>query len=98
MKTREYNPSPLEVTFINIIHDLQDEIQERLQGVTVVEATKKDHLDNPQLVFTLMDQDGDEHELVMEFIQRPDVSLGSLNGSPAQQGVPMNLSFNLHPR
>ena len=72
MKTSTYNPSPLEVDFANSLYILQKEIEKHLQGheVTKVETYLK--RDNPMVRFTLVDKDGDPHEIVVRIIQIPD--------------------------
>lgn len=94
MKTKEYNPSPLEVALANIVNDLSDEIQSRLTDCNITSIIKRDQLDNPQLIYTVEDADGDEHELVLEFIQRPDVSLGAVKRT-ASAAVPENMKFSV---
>lgn len=71
MKTKVYNPSALEVEFAGIIHELEEQIQSKLtNGQKIISVTKKDNLDNPDLFIKVEDEDGDQHELVVRFIQR----------------------------
>jgi hypothetical protein len=72
MKTSTYNPSPLEVDFANSLYLLQHEIEKHLQGnqVTKVETFLK--RDNPMVRFSMLDKDGDPHEIVVRIIQIPD--------------------------
>ena len=72
MKTSTYNPSPIEVDFANSLYILQKEIEKHLQGnqVTNVETFLK--RDNPMVRFSLVDKDGDPHEVVVRIIQIPD--------------------------
>lgn len=72
MKTSTYNPSPLEVDFANALYILQKDIEKHVQGnqVTKVETFLK--RDNPMVRFTLVDKDGDPHEIVVRIIQIPD--------------------------
>jgi len=72
MKTTHYNPSPLEVEFARIITELKDVIQERSSQYQITNVKNNSQLDNPQLVFTIVDGDGDQHELLLHFIQRAD--------------------------
>jgi hypothetical protein len=72
MKTTHYNPSTIEVEFAKIISDLKDTIQEKAPQYQILEVANNSRLDNPHLVFTLVDGDGDRHELLMQFIQRAD--------------------------
>lgn len=72
MKTLFYNPSTLEVEFTNVIANLKEEIQQQLSGYTITKVDNNVQLDNPRVVFTLQDSDGDRHELMIQFIQRID--------------------------
>jgi hypothetical protein len=72
MKTTNYNPSTIEVEFARIISDLKDTIQEKAPQYQIIQVKNNSRLDNPHLVFTLVDGDGDRHELLMQFIQRAD--------------------------
>lgn len=72
MKTSSYNPSPLEVDFANALQAVQKEIEKRLPDnqITLVETHLK--RDNPMVKFSLLDKDGDPHEIVVRIIQIPD--------------------------
>lgn len=72
MKTVHYNPSLIEVEFAKIIADLRDEIQKKSAFNTIVDMKINLTLDNPTLVLSLVDNDGDKHELIIRFIQRLD--------------------------
>jgi len=72
MKTLFYNPSTIEVEFANVIANLKEEIQKQLSDHTIVKVDNNTKLDNPRLIFTLQDPDGDRHELMIQFIQRID--------------------------
>lgn len=72
MKTSTYNPSPLEVDFANALYILQDQIQKHLQDNEVVKVESNIHRDNPMVKFSLLDKDGDPHEIVVRIIQIPD--------------------------
>ena len=72
MKTTTYNPSPLEVDFANVIHQLQDKIEANLADNDIIKVDNNIHDDNPTLKFHLLDKDGDPHELVVKIIQVPD--------------------------
>ena len=72
MKTIHYNPSLLEIEFAKIIADLREEIQKKSAVNTIVDITNNSTKDNPNLVLKLEDKDGDKHELIIQFIQRPD--------------------------
>lgn len=54
-----------------IINDLKEEIQAKLSDGAQIQSIKKmDTQDNPDLIFSIADKDGDLHELVVRFIQR----------------------------
>jgi hypothetical protein len=72
MKTTTYNPSSLEVDFANALFILQDQIQKHLQGNEVVKVESNIRKDNPMVKFSLLDKDGDPHEIVVRIIQIPD--------------------------
>jgi hypothetical protein len=72
MKTSSYNPSPLEVDFANALQILRNDIEKHLQNNHITHV--EDHLrkDNPMVKFSLVDKDGDPHEIVIRIIQIPD--------------------------
>jgi hypothetical protein len=72
MKTIHYNPSLIEIEFAKIIADLREEIQKKSAINTIEEIENNSNKDNPNLVFKLVDRDGDKHELIIQFIQRID--------------------------
>ncbi|MBX2966167.1 MAG: hypothetical protein KF845_08485 [Cyclobacteriaceae bacterium] len=72
MKTSTYNPSPIEVDFANALFILQEEIQKHLQDNQVVNVETQLNRDNPSVKFSLLDKDGDPHEVVIRIIQIPD--------------------------
>ena len=72
MKTTTYNPSPLEVDFANALHILQEQIQKHLQGNKIVNVESNLNRDNPMVKFSMVDTDGDPHEVVIRIIQIPD--------------------------
>jgi hypothetical protein len=72
MKTIHYNPSLIEVEFAKIIADLREEIQQRSAEHTITDLKVHTTQDNPTVVLTLKDHDGDKHELILRFIQRVD--------------------------
>ncbi len=72
MKTVHYNPSLIEIEFAKIFADLQDEIQKKSAFNTIVDIELNNLKDNPSLIIKLEDKDGDKHELIVQFIQRPD--------------------------
>ena len=72
MKTESYNPSPLEVDFANAMFILQKQFEVHLQDNQVVNVETQINRDNPQVKFSLLDKDGDPHEVVIRIIQIPD--------------------------
>jgi hypothetical protein len=72
MITQDYNPSPLEVRFVEILCELKDEINTKLESFDVYKIENNTNLDNPTIDFFLKDQDGDEHDIVLKVIQKPD--------------------------
>lgn len=72
MKTLFYNPSAIEVEFANILAGLKEEIQKQLSEYTIKKVDNNIKHDNPRLIFTLEDKDGDQHELMVQLIQRMD--------------------------
>ena len=73
MITQDYNPSPIEVKFVEILSDLKEEISRRLDNFEVFKIEENKQLDNPTIDFFLKDTDGDVHEIVLKVIQKPDV-------------------------
>lgn len=72
MITTKYNPSPLEIELAQVIMKLKDNITEELNFNSIEDIIFHNERDNPDLVFKLKDEDGDQHEIVVKFIQRAD--------------------------
>jgi hypothetical protein len=72
MKTSTYNPSPLEIDFANALIILQEQIQKHLHDNQVINVESDINQDNPTVKFSLLDKDGDPHEIVVRIIQIPD--------------------------
>lgn len=72
MKTSTYNPSPLEVDFANALFILQEQIQKHLHDNKVINVETNLNQDNPTVKFSLLDKDGDPHEIIVRIIQIPD--------------------------
>jgi hypothetical protein len=72
MKTLDYNPSLLEVEFAKVISEMTSQIQQKMSDVSIVKVEENLKLDNPRLKFTLKDQDGDVHNVVVHVIQSMD--------------------------
>ncbi|HEX6889216.1 MAG TPA: hypothetical protein VF141_00935 [Chryseolinea sp.] len=72
MKTSAYNPSPLEVDFANALYVLQKELEKNLHDNQIIHVESQIRRDNPMVRFSLLDKDGDPHEVVIRIIQIPD--------------------------
>lgn len=72
MITKDYNPSPIEVRFVEVLCELKNEINKKLSNYDVYKIENNTSLDNPTIEFSLKDKDGDEHEIVLKVIQKPD--------------------------
>jgi hypothetical protein len=72
MKTSAYNPSPLEVDFANALLVLQKELEKNLHDNQIIHVESQIRRDNPMVRFSLLDKDGDPHEVVIRIIQIPD--------------------------
>lgn len=72
MKTQNYNPSAFEVNVASAIMACKDDIQQKLNGLKILHAAEDLNRDNPLITFQLEDEDGDQHEVVLKIIQRPD--------------------------
>jgi len=72
MITQDYNPSPIEVKFVEVLSDLKAEISSKLENFEVYKIENDTTLDNPTMEFFLRDKDGDQHEIVLKVIQKPD--------------------------
>ncbi len=72
MKTTTYNPSSLELDFANALYLLQKDIEKHLQDIQIIDVETQLNKDNPSVKFSLLDKDGDPHEMVIRVIQIPD--------------------------
>jgi hypothetical protein len=72
MKTASYNPSSLEVHFANALYVLQKELEQHLDSNQIIHVESHTKRDNPMVKFSLLDKDGDPHEIVIRIIQVPD--------------------------
>ena len=72
MITKDYNPSPIEVQFVEILSELKEELNSKFIDFDLVKIKKNTQLDNPTIDFSLIDKDGDEHEIILKVIQKPD--------------------------
>jgi hypothetical protein len=72
MKTTSYNPSALEIDFANALLTLEKELEKKLPDNQIVHVETQVRRDNPMVKFSLLDRDGDPHEVVIRVIQIPD--------------------------
>ncbi len=72
MKTVNYNPSIIEVKCAEIIKEMKDQINERLDGFSIVKIENNIKKDNPTVDIIMKDSDGDVHEVIIKIIQKPD--------------------------
>ena len=72
MKTTTYNPSKLELEFCQAIQDLIPTLSEKMPEYKIAVQQVRNNLDNPFLDLMVTDADGDEHEIVIKFVQRAD--------------------------
>ena len=72
MKTSTYNPSPLEIDFANALQILKEQIEKHLLHNQITHVENHLGKDNPMVKFSLVDSDGDPHEIVVRIIQIPD--------------------------
>jgi len=72
MITKDYNPSPIEVKFVEVLCELKNQINEKFGNYDVTRIENNSQLDNPTINFFLKDSDGDEHEVILKVIQKPD--------------------------
>ena len=72
MKTSAYNPSPLEIEFANALLVLQKELEKKIPDNQIIHVETQIKRDNPMVKFSLLDKDGDPHEVVIRVIQIPD--------------------------
>jgi hypothetical protein len=73
MITKDYNPSPIEVRFVEVLCEMKEEINKRLVNFDVIKIENNTQLDNPTIDFIIKDKDGDQHEIILKVIQKPDV-------------------------
>ena len=72
MKTTAYNPSDIEIELAKALVLLQKEIEQKLPAKKIVKIFPDLSQDNPAVKITLVDKDGDEHDIVMKIVQLPD--------------------------
>ena len=72
MKTVSYNPSALEADFAKALHIVREQIQDQLISNQITHVENCAGKGNPMIKFSLVDTDGDPHEIVLRIIQIPD--------------------------
>ena len=72
MKTKVYNPSAIETEIASALVSLQKEIEKQLKDKTITKATADNTQDNPSVKLTLVDKEGDHHDVVVKIVQIPD--------------------------
>ena len=75
MITKDYNPSPIEVKFVEVLCELKSQINEKFDNFELIRIDNNTRLDNPTINFFLKDSDGDQHEVILKVIQKPDMSV-----------------------
>lgn len=71
MRTKQFNPSTLEVALSEAFAKSIDTISKSLpEGTKITKVEKNSNLDNPQVIYTITDAEGDTHEVVISIIQR----------------------------
>jgi hypothetical protein len=72
MKTTIYNPSPLETEIAKALVSVQKELEKNLKDKTIAQISTDLEQDNPSVKITLLDKDGDHHEVIVKIVQIPD--------------------------
>jgi hypothetical protein len=72
MKTVVYNPSPIEVKVCEALYQISAQLEQALGDLKIESLVPNVKKDNPDVVITLVDSDGDKHQVVITVIQRPD--------------------------
>ena len=85
MKYIDFGPSQLETQLIDALSQTSDSWIKGLGGVRIVKKASKKEYDHPELVLTLEDADGDQHEITLRVIHTPEEDLiaqGYLKNEP----------------
>lgn len=72
MKTTTYNPSAIEIELAKALVILQKEIEHKLDAKQITKIFPDLSQDNPAVKISLIDKDGDAHEVVLKIVQLPD--------------------------
>ncbi len=71
MKTTVYNPSAIETELAYAMVSLQKEIEKNLKDKRISKAVADVNQDNPTVKFSLIDLEGDHHEVIVKIVQIP---------------------------
>jgi hypothetical protein len=72
MKTTTYNPSAIEIELAKALVILQKEIEQKLDAKKITKISPDLSQDNPAVKITLVDKEGDAHDIVLKIVQLPD--------------------------
>jgi hypothetical protein len=72
MKTTTYNPSAIEIELAKALVILQKEIEQKLDAKQITKISPDLSQDNPAVKITLVDKEGDAHDIVLKIVQIPD--------------------------
>jgi hypothetical protein len=72
MKTTTYNPSAIEIELAKALVILQKEIEQKLDAKQITKISPDLSQDNPAVKITLVDKEGDAHDIVLKIVQLPD--------------------------
>jgi hypothetical protein len=72
MKTTTYNPSAIEIELAKALVILQKEIEHKLDAKQITKISPDLSQDNPAVKITLVDKEGDAHDIVLKIVQLPD--------------------------
>jgi hypothetical protein len=72
MKTTTYNPSAIEIELAKALVILQKEIEQKLDAKKITKISPDLSQDNPAVKITLVDKEGDVHDIVLKIVQLPD--------------------------
>jgi hypothetical protein len=71
MKFDTFNPSELEIQVCEAFSALKPELEQKLNGLTILKIQVNLNKDNPEITLSLADNDGDIHTLTVAFIHKP---------------------------
>lgn len=71
MKFDSFNPSELEIQVCEAFSALKPELEQKLNGLTILKTQVNLNKDNPEITLSIADNDGDSHTLTVAFIHKP---------------------------